>query len=110
MDNGDFLQGTALTDLTARPGNGWRGRHPVIRAMNHMGYDAATLGNHEFNFGLDWLGDALAQARFPVVCANAVRARGDGPRRDTPFLPPFTILHRSLRDAGRDRPPRSASA
>ena len=98
LDNGDFLQGTALTDLTARPGNGWRGHHPVIRTMNHMGYDAATLGNHEFNFGLGWLETSLAQARFPLVCANAVRALGIDPRDDTPFLPPFTILHRSLRD------------
>ncbi|MET4102299.1 2',3'-cyclic-nucleotide 2'-phosphodiesterase/3'-nucleotidase [Roseovarius sp. MBR-78] len=96
LDNGDFLQGTALTDLTARPGSGWHGRHPVIRAMNQMGYDAATIGNHEFNFGLDWLEGALVQARFPLVCANAVRALGDGPRDDTAFLPPFTILHRTL--------------
>jgi len=98
LDNGDFLQGTALTDLTARPGNGWRGRHPVIRAMNHMRYDAATLGNHEFNFGLDWLEATLSQARFPLVCANAVRGPGATPRADTAFLPPFTLLHRRLRD------------
>ena len=98
LDNGDFLQGTALTDLTARPGNGWRGHHPVIRAMNHMRYDAATLGNHEFNFGLDWLESTLSQARFPLVCANAVRATGLAPRDDTAFLPAFTLLHRSLPD------------
>ncbi len=98
LDNGDFLQGTALTDLTARPGHGWRGHHPVVRAMNHMHYDAATLGNHEFNFGIDWLETTLTQARFPVICANAVRALGATPRHDTPFLPPFTILHRTLQD------------
>ncbi|MET4130293.1 bifunctional 2',3'-cyclic-nucleotide 2'-phosphodiesterase/3'-nucleotidase [Roseovarius sp. MBR-6] len=97
LDNGDFLQGTPLTDLTARPGNGWRGRHPVIRAMNLMGYDAAALGNHEFNFGLDWLCDTLSQARFPVLCANAVRATGRSPLEDTPFLPSVTILTRHLR-------------
>ena len=98
LDNGDFLQGTALTDLTARPGNGWRGRHPVIRAMNHMRYDAATLGNHEFNFGLDWLEATLAQARFPLVCANAVRGLGATPRKDIAFMPPFTLLRRILHD------------
>ncbi|MBC7131795.1 MAG: bifunctional 2',3'-cyclic-nucleotide 2'-phosphodiesterase/3'-nucleotidase [Roseovarius sp.] len=96
LDNGDFLQGTPLSDLTARPGQGWRGRHPVIRAMNLMGYDAAALGNHEFNFGLDWLSEVLTQADFPVLCANAVRARGATPVGDTPFLPPVTMLTRHL--------------
>jgi len=99
LDNGDFLQGTALTDLTARPGNGWHGRHPVIRAMNSMGYDAGVLGNHEFNFGLDWLGATLSEARFPVLCANAVRERGATPLEDTAFRPPYTILRRRLQDA-----------
>ena len=99
LDNGDFLQGTALTDLTGRPGNGWRGRHPVIRAMNRMGYDAGTLGNHEFNFGLDWLGTTLEQAAFPVLCANAVRAEGATPLGDTPWRPPYAILRRRLQDA-----------
>lgn len=99
LDNGDFLQGTALTDLTGRPGRGWRGQHPVIRAMNRMGYDAATLGNHEFNFGLDWLEETLVGADFPVLCANAVRATGRTPLDDTPFRPPVTILTRHLRAA-----------
>lgn len=103
LDNGDFLQGTPLTDLTARPGSGWRGRHPVIRAMNLMGYDAATLGNHEFNFGLGWLSEALAEARFPVLCANAVRATGATPLEDRPFVPPVAILTRVLRAADGSR-------
>jgi 2',3'-cyclic-nucleotide 2'-phosphodiesterase/3'-nucleotidase len=99
LDNGDFLQGTPLTDLTARPGQGWRGKHPVIRAMNLMDYDAAALGNHEFNFGLDWLADTLAEARFPVLCANAVRAQGATPLADTPFVAPVAIMARHLRAA-----------
>src|SRR5690606_2854366 len=50
LDNGDFLQGSALADLAAQ---GRRRRsHPVIGAMNALAYDAATLGNHEFNYGL----------------------------------------------------------
>jgi 2',3'-cyclic-nucleotide 2'-phosphodiesterase/3'-nucleotidase len=99
LDNGDFLQGTPMSDLTARPGQGWRGRHPVIRAMNLMRYDAAALGNHEFNFGLDWLEKTLGQAAFPVLCANALRRQGATPLEDTPFVPPVTILTRVLRDA-----------
>ena len=98
LDNGDFLQGTALSDLTAQPGQGWRGHHPVLRAMNLMGYDAGTLGNHEFNFGLDWLRETLQQATFPLTCANAVTKPGPRPDEDETFLPPYVILPRDLRD------------
>lgn len=99
LDNGDFLQGTPLSDLTPHPGQGWRGRHPVLRAMNLMGYDAATLGNHEFNFGLDWLSRTLAQARFPLTCANAIVRAGATPDQDGTLLPPYLILTRRMRDA-----------
>lgn len=99
LDNGDFLQGTALSDLTPQPGQGWHGQHPVLRAMNKMGYDAATLGNHEFNFGLDWLREVLRDAAFPLTCANAVTRCGDTPLDDQTFVPPYVILTRQLRDA-----------
>jgi 2',3'-cyclic-nucleotide 2'-phosphodiesterase/3'-nucleotidase len=98
VDNGDFLQGTALSDMTAQPGQGWRGPHPVLRTMNLMGYDAATLGNHEFNFGLDWLRDTLRGARFPLTCANAVTRMGDDPTEDETLMPPYLLLERGLRD------------
>ena len=83
FDNGDFLQGTPLSDMTARPGSGWPGAHPIITAMNSLRYDAATLGNHEFNFGLDGASElraALGAARLPAVtCANlAPRVDGGG--------------------------------
>jgi len=99
VDSGDFLQGTPLSDLTPHPGHGWRGQHPVLRAMNTLGYDAATLGNHEFNFGLDWLRGVLCKADFPVICANAVTCRGDTPLNDVTLLPPFEILTREVHDA-----------
>jgi 2',3'-cyclic-nucleotide 2'-phosphodiesterase / 3'-nucleotidase len=38
--------------------------------MNLMGYTAAVIGNHEFNFGLEYLDRAVAQASFPFVTAN----------------------------------------
>lgn len=69
VDNGDFLQGTPLGDLAAEGALG-PGPHPVIAAMNALGYDAAALGNHEFNFGLPVLRRVLAAARFPVLAAN----------------------------------------
>ena len=68
VDNGDFLQGSALGDWAAEAGPD--APHPVISAMNVMGYDAATLGNHEFSHGLPVLQRAIAEADFPIISAN----------------------------------------
>lgn len=103
FDNGDFLEGEALSELHARSGG--RGLHPVIAAMNAVGYDAATLGNHEFSYGMDFLSRALAQAEFPVLGANAVRALGPDPTGDSPFCPPVLILDRMLAAPGGERAP-----
>src|SRR5690606_20801005 len=79
---------------------------PVIGAMNALAYDAATLGNHEFNYGLPVLDRALAEARFPVVSANVLRRRGaGGPLEDDTLAPPHVILDRVLAD-GSGRPQR----
>ncbi|SLN74094.1 2',3'-cyclic-nucleotide 2'-phosphodiesterase/3'-nucleotidase precursor [Roseovarius gaetbuli] len=98
FDNGDFLQGTPISDLTPQPGQGWQGPHPVLLAMNQLGYDAASLGNHEFNFGLDWLQKTLPEAVFPVVCANAVLRRGARPEADETLCQPWHMITRELRD------------
>lgn len=62
VDAGDFCQGTPYFNI-------YRGR-VEIDAMNRMRYDAITLGNHEFDNGLDTLAEVLKGAQFPVVCAN----------------------------------------
>ena len=62
LDAGDFCQGTPYFNF-------YHGR-VEIGAMNRMGYDAATLGNHEFDNGLDTLAAVIKGARFPFVCAN----------------------------------------
>lgn len=62
LDAGDFCQGTPYFNI-------FHGR-VEIAAMNRMGYDACTLGNHEFDNGLDTLAAVLKGAKFPVVCAN----------------------------------------
>ena len=54
-----------------------------IAAMNTLGYEVGTLGNHEFNYGLEFLDAALAGATFPVVNANIVNP--DGSPRFTPY-------------------------
>jgi len=99
FDNGDFLQGTPMGEFMAHE-RGLRDGdvHPVIAAMNALAFDAITLGNHEFNYGLDFLRKALAGAPFPVVSAN-VLTRGGGPGRNT-LVPPYVLLDRVLTDGG----------
>ena len=74
VDAGDLLQGNPLAYVAARvatdPPN------PIIAAMNAMGYDAAAIGNHEFNYGLPYLRATVAQASFPFLSANAFDAGG----------------------------------
>ena len=82
IDNGDFLQGNPMGDYIAyargmKPGD----MHPVIAAMNTLGYDASTLGNHEFNYGLPFLLNTLAGADFPIVSANIAKTQGATPTR-----------------------------
>ncbi|KAA2215100.1 bifunctional 2',3'-cyclic-nucleotide 2'-phosphodiesterase/3'-nucleotidase [Teichococcus oryzae] len=97
FDNGDLIQGNPLGDYMAYSrGLGPGQVHPVIAAMNSLGYACGTLGNHEFNYGLDYLGHALAGQNFPSVCANVLKADG------SPLLPPANVLPRELVDeAGR---------
>lgn len=103
FDNGDFLQGNPLGDCVLHAG--MPAAHPAIRVMNRLGYDAATLGNHEFNHGLDTLFAALGGAAFPVVTANIARRQGAGPEADETLLPPWCLLRRNLPDgAGRPQP------
>lgn len=97
LDNGDVLQGTPMGDAAEA---GDRRPHPMIRAMNLAGYDAATVGNHEFNYGLDFLMGSLADASYPIVTANVVTALGATPAEDTTLLPPYTILERRLGGTG----------
>jgi 2',3'-cyclic-nucleotide 2'-phosphodiesterase / 3'-nucleotidase len=98
VDAGDFLQGTPMADYFGlEVGLGADETHPIIAAMNALDYDAATLGNHEFDFGLDFLERVIAAARFPVVSANLVRADGvAADSGDSTLLPPYAILERSL--------------
>lgn len=82
FDNGDMLQGNPLADHLGT----WPGDHPAIAAMNLLDYDAACLGNHDFGYGVDWLREVLAQARYPVTCANARLNGQDSPWRDSAIL------------------------
>ncbi|HEY7592985.1 MAG TPA: 5'-nucleotidase C-terminal domain-containing protein [Actinophytocola sp.] len=77
VDSGDTIQGTPLDYYYAKvePITETGETHPMAKAMNAIGYDAVTLGNHEFNYGLPLLAKWIGQMRAPVLGANAVDAR-----------------------------------
>ena len=106
LDNGDFLQGNPMGDYIAYERGMKEGdMHPIITAMNTLGFDGSTLGNHEFNYGLEFLMKALAGADFPIVSANVVKTAGATPREDTTLVPPYVILDREITDgAGKTHP------
>jgi 2',3'-cyclic-nucleotide 2'-phosphodiesterase/3'-nucleotidase len=106
LDNGDFLQGNPMGDYIAyergmKPGD----MHPVITAFNTLGVEAATLGNHEFNYGLGFLETSLAGAAFPLVSANVLKSAGASPTADTTFVAPYVILDRMLTDGAGEAHP-----
>ncbi len=99
VDNGDFLQGNPMGDYIAYERGMKDGdMHPVISAMNALGFDASTLGNHEFNYGLNFLMKSLAGASFPVVTANVATKRGAKPTQDETLVKPYVILNRRITD------------
>ena len=75
LDAGDLLQGNSITYVAARVAPAST-PSPVIAAMNAMQYDAAAVGNHEFNYGVPFLEKAQKEAAFPFLAANAVRPNG----------------------------------
>jgi 2',3'-cyclic-nucleotide 2'-phosphodiesterase (5'-nucleotidase family) len=87
LDAGDLLQGNAFAAYHARAVR--RGPNPIVEAMNLVGYDAATPGNHDFDWGVPELERALADAAFPYVSANVFLAPSDGL-----LVSPFRVLHR----------------
>lgn len=86
MDNGDTLQGNPLGSFLA--GNGAM-PHPMIAAMNALGYDALGLGNHDFDHGVAHLARCMAECDAPIVCSNM---RSDA----LPQLKPYVVLEREL--------------
>jgi 2',3'-cyclic-nucleotide 2'-phosphodiesterase/3'-nucleotidase len=93
FDNGDLIQGSPLGDFVAyrqgmKPGD----VHPMVAAMNELSYDGGTLGNHEFNYGLEFLQNAMGAAKFPLVCANVVKANGET------LMKPWVVLDREFTD------------
>jgi len=101
FDNGDLIQGSPLGDFKARVEVLQEGEvHPVYQAMNLLGYDAGNVGNHEFNYGLEFLNLTLEGANFPYISANVYRADGE-----ENYFEPYVILEREVTDeAGKTHP------
>lgn len=107
FDAGDTIQGTALADYQALPKPlGCDEELAMYRAMDALGYDGGTLGNHEFNYGLPFLArvtdrpmnvDGVAARRckgpaYPLVLSNVFSVRDD-----RPLYPPYAVLDRKLK-------------
>lgn len=88
VDAGDLLQGNPLAFVAAKVYP--EVLHPVVGVMNAVQYDAAVLGNHEFNYGIPHLRRAIAGATFPFISANIRERNGE------PFVPAFTIVARVM--------------
>jgi len=100
FDNGDLLQGNPLGDVVAKVQPLQDGQvHPAYKVMNQLGYDAANLGNHDFNYGLPFLRRALQGAAFPYVNANVYLddAQKAGPQARHAFTP-YVLLDRQFVD------------
>lgn len=82
VDAGDMFQGTAASNLA-------HGR-PVVELYNALGYAAAAVGNHEFDWGLDTLRKRMGEARFAILGANVHYRNG----RDVEWIPDDTIVQR----------------
>ncbi len=93
VDNGDLIQGSPLGDYMAAKGLKAGDIHPVYKALNTLDYAVGNLGNHEFNYGLDYLHKALAGAKFPYVNANIIDAR-----THKPLFTPYLIKETAVKD------------
>ncbi|MWP49486.1 MULTISPECIES: bifunctional 2',3'-cyclic-nucleotide 2'-phosphodiesterase/3'-nucleotidase [unclassified Gilliamella] len=79
VDNGDLIQGSPMADYTVNKGLNDGDIHPVYKAMNTLNYVVGNIGNHEFNFGLEFLQKSLAGAKFPYINANVYDAKTNKP-------------------------------
>ncbi|WP_091303069.1 bifunctional metallophosphatase/5'-nucleotidase [Micromonospora halophytica] len=99
LDAGDTIQGTPLATYYAKqePITVTGETHPMANAMNVLRYDAVTLGNHEFNYGLPLLAKWIEQLGFPALAANALNEKTGRPA----YLP---YVIKKVRLGGADSP------
>lgn len=94
VDNGDTIQGTPLGNYKSIIDPIEEGeQHPMYAALDTLGFDAGTLGNHEFNYGLDYLRKVIATAGMPLLNANVL----DPTTKDFLYQP-YTIIDKTFID------------
>ncbi|MCE7793257.1 bifunctional 2',3'-cyclic-nucleotide 2'-phosphodiesterase/3'-nucleotidase [Salipaludibacillus sp. CUR1] len=94
FDNGDIFEGSMLGELETFIDPLEEGEtQAVIKALNELDYAAASIGNHEFNFGLDYLDDAIESADFPWLSANVYKAGTD---REEHYYEPYTVIEHEV--------------
>ncbi|MFU0447677.1 bifunctional 2',3'-cyclic-nucleotide 2'-phosphodiesterase/3'-nucleotidase [Pseudocitrobacter faecalis] len=93
VDNGDVIQGSPMGDYAAAKGLKAGDIHPVYKAMNTLDYVVGNLGNHEFNYGLDFLHKAIAGAKFPYINANIIDVKSK-----KPLFTPYLIKENTVKD------------
>ncbi|WP_261833267.1 2',3'-cyclic-nucleotide 2'-phosphodiesterase [Vibrio ishigakensis] len=93
VDNGDLIQGSPMGDYMASKGIKPSEVHPVYKAMNLLDYDVGNIGNHEFNYGLEFLFESINDANFPYISANVFDAKtGD------PLFKQYIIKEHTVKD------------
>lgn len=92
IDNGDLLQGSPMGDYVAKTLPNTNHIHPAYTVMNELKYDVGNIGNHEFNFGLPFLNQAIKGAKFPYISANVLDAK-----TGKPYFKPYVILDKKIK-------------
>nr|WP_206701871.1 MULTISPECIES: bifunctional 2',3'-cyclic-nucleotide 2'-phosphodiesterase/3'-nucleotidase [Bacillus cereus group] len=104
FDDGDALQGTPLGDYVANKINDSKKMdpsytHPLYRLMNLMKYDVISLGNHEFNYGLDYLNKVISKTEFPVINSNVYKDDKDNnEENDQNYFKPYHVFEKEVED------------
>ncbi|HDX9579390.1 TPA: bifunctional 2',3'-cyclic-nucleotide 2'-phosphodiesterase/3'-nucleotidase [Bacillus pseudomycoides] len=105
FDDGDALQGTPLGDYVANKikketnnldpstSDKYNYVHPLYRMMNSMKYDVISLGNHEFNYGLDYLNQVISKTQFPVINSNVYDAK-----TGKNYFKPYHVFEKEVKD------------
>lgn len=87
IENGDFIQGSPFSYYVRKQEG--MGVEALTTVPNHLGYDAGVLGNHEFNYGREYLKEAITSYNYPILAANIVDDEGNHV-----FGQPYTILEK----------------
>ena len=101
FDAGDTIQGNPLASYVAKVNKlAPNETHPIYKAMNYLKYDAGIVGNHEFNYGLDYLKDVQEEVQFPIVNANIYKDDHDSDStNDENYFTPYQIIDKTIKDS-----------